>query len=247
MENDSHAQGAESSIPLMNLFSDGAKYHEYIRTPSSIQGISTNNLYLASDNRYYIHQYTATKEVDGAAGVFINNKTAFGNGQIIEDKKRRLFCITRVDKQENNASKISNIFTVLKDGSLYIGGNIPGDPGSLSNLPDIINNVNDYKIKLTTEGRLEINFDEVIDTGNNNISLKNYILTTAGSAGQGAVGAMRGHYHPLETTERIKIKAIEGEYGLSTLRDKINEIVQKLYDNYLLTGTWTYGWSGEYR
>lgn len=94
---------------------------------------------------------------DGASVLYINNPTL--NSSI----DHRLFCCA-TNKQINDDTTNLNIFTILKNGKLFIGGEIVDNNDNsiedLTNMPSEIT-VKNAGIEITSEGKLFINFNKL--------------------------------------------------------------------------------------
>ena len=98
-------------------------------------------------------------------GVFINNKTLASNndGQQISDvRDKRVFSIIKNDNGVNN-----NVLTALRNGALFIGGNIGGTQ-SLLNIPDYVE-ISEPKIILNTNGVIQMDFAKFKDLQGNDL------------------------------------------------------------------------------
>lgn len=112
----------------------------------------THDIYNPTSNKYYLTRSKTEKTIDSqSASILLNNKQNFKNETEKKLEKERLICIAnKVDK-----TTIENIITVLKNGSLYIGGQIFDENGkeininSLEELPDLIT-IKNAHIKMDT-------------------------------------------------------------------------------------------------
>lgn len=98
-------------------------------------------------------------------GVFINNKTLASNndGQQISDvRDKRVFSIIKNDNGVNN-----NVLTALRNGALFIGGNI-NSTQSLLNIPDYVE-ISEPKIILNTNGVIQMDFTKFKDLQGNDL------------------------------------------------------------------------------
>ena len=126
-----------------------------------LQISNLNPFYYNTDINYgFINQeehQTILPPSEGAAGLYINNKEALDT-QISGDQ--RLFCCA---KDANNESK--NIFSIKKDGSLYMGGVLYDVNSDViqrsSNIPDEIQ-VKDADIWISN-GVMHIDFHKIVD------------------------------------------------------------------------------------
>jgi hypothetical protein len=98
----------------------------------------------------------------------LNNRTDLDTTQVSDNS--RLFVCCASDK-DGSTDIVRNIFSILKNGSLYIGGRITGqqDP---SNLPDQID-ISNAGILITSDGRLMMDFANIV--GSNEKGLTEYI------------------------------------------------------------------------
>lgn len=105
---------------------------------------------------------------EGSVALYLNNRTDLDTTQVSDNS--RLFVCCASDK-DGSADIVRNIFSILKDGSLYIGGRITGqqDP---SNLPDQIS-ISNAGILITSDGRLMMDFANIV--GSNGRGLTEYI------------------------------------------------------------------------
>lgn len=158
----------------------------------------------------------------GAAAIFINNKTEFSNNSQ-SNLERRLLCISKI--QDN---KINNILTVLKNGSLYIGGTVSPKPDALENLSDSIK-IEGPQIELNVDGTVKMNFSRFLNM--DNTPMDEYIRQTAGSA---AGQAVAGHAHNL-SGDWIGLSNLDNLNSFSAAKDKINEIINTINGKFLLT------------
>ena len=119
-----------------------------------------NFYYEGNDNFGYINQKIDEDEhpaTIGPIGLYINNKKSWGDAQLNNDQ--RLFCCARTDND-----KTQNLFTIKKNGSLYMGGfieNIDGTSPSSENVGDEIQ-VKDADIFIE-QGVMWIDFTKMKD------------------------------------------------------------------------------------
>lgn len=228
----SEASTASSSIMSASLY-----YTEMTGGASlvyNVGNIDPNEVYKVN-NQYYNSFDGATSQTltTGAAGIFINNKKAFSGdaSEAAKDGSRRLLCITKIE-----GTGVKNILSVLKDGQLYIGGNINATGlTTLGDLPDSIN-IDNYKIRLSTDGSFELDFDMVTNVPNEygRESLSAFVNRVSGAAASGAVDSMRGHFHYFIG----KNFAPDGV----TLEERIAHIEEELQSSYLPTTNATERW-----
>lgn len=131
--------------------------------------LTTKSLFSNDNKTFYEIEEKQTEEGDyikGQTGLYINNNQAWQNSnseKIIEQE--RLFCIAKNDKKEEEKSEyVSNIFTVLRNGNLYMGGELQSQKTSLStteNLPAEIN-VENYDIAIE-DGQMKIDFTNIVN------------------------------------------------------------------------------------
>lgn len=169
----------------------------------------------------------------GAIGLFLNNKKALESEA--DEKRRILSCVTT---SSNSSSKIfNNIFTIMKDGSLYIGGTINDtSANSLSNLSDTIT-VDNAPISMNTYGQLILDFENLRNS--DDTSLIQYVtdaiktISLAGEWGKNRLGDWDSHENSVEweTSDRVE-----------DVRDTLNKLItcvadmrRALNDIYLLT------------
>lgn len=164
---------------------------------------------------------------DGEIGLYINNKetaddeiekiivTEEGDINLVE----RLFCCAKKvnqkeDEDDNSENKIlytSNIFTVLKNGELYFGGEIQseGKDGKIgyadvSKLPSKIT-ITDAYMKISSEN-LYIDFDKIRSMSDPEMDLLEYVEGRIQAAGS----MIALHKHEIKTTKKLLEKNTSG-------------------------------------
>lgn len=109
-----------------------------------------------------------TPSDSGSVGLYLNNKIDLGgNSQDENGKSSRLFTCC----SSGGEGELNNILSILKNGSLYIGGSIDGQYDT-SNLEDKIK-INNAGILITSDGKLVMNFEFI--KGADGGSLTDYI------------------------------------------------------------------------
>ncbi|MGN0992426.1 MAG: hypothetical protein ACI4PE_00585, partial [Bacilli bacterium] len=164
---------------------------------------------------------------DGEIGLYINNKetadgeiekiitTEDGNINLVE----RLFCCAKKvnqkeDEDDNSENKIlytSNIFTVLKNGELYFGGEIQSEDedgkigyADVSKLPSKIT-ITDAYMKISSEN-LYIDFDRIRSMSDPEMDLLEYVEGRIQAAGS----MIASHKHEIKTTKKLLEKNTSG-------------------------------------
>ena len=95
--------------------------YTWFNTAGNQQG-STSFYFI--EGYYYEKQDSETGTSDYNAGVYINNRDMKRDPTSPDnDFQRRLMCIAQLDKKDNE-SKMTNIFSILENGELYMGGTI---------------------------------------------------------------------------------------------------------------------------
>lgn len=143
----------------------------------------TDLFYSYWNSKIYTGEKTPSSEKGddtSAIGLFINNKISLNstNEELAEyaiyydeNINKRVFCCTGIG--EDNADK-NNIFTILKNGNLFIGGQILYPNGdttaniTINNLPDVIR-IDNPKIKMTSDGTISMDFNNFKDMTGNSI------------------------------------------------------------------------------
>lgn len=123
----------------------------------------------------------------GAAAIFINNKESVDSGAATPlGYEKRLFAAVR-----KNGSQFDNILTVLKNGTLAIGGTIRDEligNSDLSMLGDAVK-INNPGIIMTSEGQIQMDFKNFTDL--NGKDLISVITDQIGSA----IENIAPHFH----------------------------------------------------
>ena len=144
---------------------------------------TTNLPYSYWSNKTYTGEKTDPSgkgDDTSAIGLFINNKISLDstNEELAEyavyydeNVNKRIFCCSGLG--EDNSNK-NNIFTILKNGNLFIGGQILYPDGSstanmkMSKMPDVVR-IDNPKIKMTNDGTVYMDFNNFKDMNNNSI------------------------------------------------------------------------------
>lgn len=160
-----------------------------------------------TDYRYwrYHKQIDSTYNDDEntSIGLFINNKliqkTPEGTSELRD--KRILSCLFK------DSNTYQNILTILKNGTLAIGGQIQENPDRIANMPDIIT-LNDPQIKLSkgADGKYKISMDFNNFLNNDGTNLATSISGTTASVDevrQQIKNLARNTYYLFETIGAI--------------------------------------------
>ena len=129
------------------------------------------NLTVYDQSGTYFKTYLGNDEApssDGSVGLYLNNKIDLsGNSQDEGTKSSRLFTCC----SSSGGGELNNILSILKNGSLYIGGTIRNqyDTSGLADKIEIAN----AGIYIDNTGRLTMDFGNII--GNTGDSLTEYI------------------------------------------------------------------------
>ena len=126
--------------------------------------VTVNNVYQL-DNRYYsqyLDEQTTTAE--GSVALYINNRNDLTSKA--SESSRLLVCC------KGTGNSVSNIFSILKDGSLHMGGRIINQTSAVS-LTDQIEISDEYLI-IQPDGKLKMSFDDIVNI-NSNESIVSYI------------------------------------------------------------------------
>lgn len=163
------------------------------------------NAYRINNKDYLVKENGEGQQIEGDTKValYLNNKIDFNNSTAPQSgKNSRLFVCCSSDT--NNT--VRNIFSILKDGSLHIGGIINGenDPSALNDQIQIIND----GIRIDAQGRLMMNFSNICDTTGNSLIV--YIARAIAAEREALNSLIRGivntatsglasnyHYHQL--------------------------------------------------
>lgn len=135
-------------------------------------------------NKYYQNRSDYSSSSDGEVALYINNRTDLSQPARSDT---RLFCCCT--SESDTTKNVRNIFTILKDGSLHMGGTI-NKTGRASELPDEIS-INDDSYLRIRNGQLQISFRNIVDIQDPSKSVESYV--------EGAVGnsPSYAHYHKL--------------------------------------------------
>lgn len=160
------------------------------------QLLTINNLYKI-ENKYYsefLGEESTTSS--GAVALYINNRTDLNSETEVDSNSRIFSCC------KSNGITVENIFTILKDGSLHMGG-IINNASDVNNLADQIWLSNE-SIIIDSSGILKMSFDSIKDI-NSNKSIITYVQDSLSSATSGIVSQITGRYHnhsiPLSTID----------------------------------------------
>lgn len=124
-----------------------------------------------------------TPSDSGSVGLYLNNKIDLGgNSQDENGKSSRLFTCC----SSGGEGELNNILSILKNGSLYIGGSIDGQYDT-SSLEDKIK-INNAGILITSDGKLVMNFEFI--KGADGGSLTDYIGKQIANSQQGLTELM---------------------------------------------------------
>lgn len=145
----------------------------------------TIRLYQVSGGtKYAIYRgNNSSTSTEGSVGLYLNNKIDLsGNSQDENGKSSRLFTCC----SSPGTSELKNILSILKNGTLYIGGKIV-DQYDTGNLEDKIK-IENAGIMITTDGKLVMNFDNI--QGPQGDKLPDYIGKQIASSSEGLVQIM---------------------------------------------------------
>lgn len=168
-----------SSLVAINLDSQiqsGSYYYNKVFT--------INNLYKIGERYFSEYNGTETITEQGKVALYLNNRTDLTSQAA---NNSRIFSCCK-----SNGVKVENIFTILKDGSLHMGGLINNETDA-TNLSDQLTLSNEYLV-ITADGRLRLSFDNIINTSSNE-SIVSYISNSLSSATSGIISQMTGRYH----------------------------------------------------
>lgn len=182
----------------------------YYKTLESNSGYEYWELWELSDEEAEITRTSSTSEI----GLFINNKLAAKGDEESEsgEASRRLFsCIINTTNDEDTTNKKQNIFSIVKNGTLYIGGTVMGENKtdlsntSMSEIPDKIE-IEDPQIKMTSAGEVYMSFDKFkdMDTGE---SLSSTVSSAIASQ------KLIKHTHELDTLSFVAGEDEKNTYG----------------------------------
>ena len=230
---------ASVTVPAQGVHTEDISYYDITNLPSDS---ITTSLYAytnetencnywgtAIDSDTPISSTTSsvsTKEV----GIFINNKVGFSNNSVIndidsiqgttEEEQRtskavsgaeRLFMIA-LRGDENGGTEYNNIFSVLKNGNLYIGGKIKAGTGEALNVPGFAYIPDEVKITepsliMSNDGNMWVSWEKFFNLtsdgqlGNNSLQsvlnkIQQGIVDSGGNSGSGDSGSIQksGYY-----------------------------------------------------
>ena len=191
------------TIEYPAIFGQTLEYYKPIKDSNgevtSISQISDDSGYYRIENNRYVSAYPKeTREypskeedgrkfpIDGATEMYINNKTMEASKD--EKSQARLFCCTRrgAISMENDDTN-GNIFTILKNGELYMGGEIVGvDNNKIpldTPIPSMIKVINPG-LKIDFDGNLHMDLSKFKDM-NSDADILSIINSTVASASVG--------------------------------------------------------------
>ena len=147
--------------------------------------IINNDLVYNVDGVYYKNRTQKTETINASnlqTSLFLNNRISASLDRQIVGEYERLFSCVTADYSENQSSEkgfVSNIFSILKNGELYIGGTVCGKNGQalvnnflIRDLPNEIKITDEFlsvkrRINEETEQEdwgLHLNFEKLYDT-----------------------------------------------------------------------------------
>lgn len=190
-----------------NTKENGTYHYNYIEG-------ETLTVYNCGEDSYYTEKGLpdSTSIGEGSVALYLNNKTDLQSSDVSDDS--RLFVCCASDRDSGGRATIRNIFSILKDGSLYIGGQINGqqDP---TDLPDQIS-ISDAGIYIDRNGQLIMDFNHIIggdgkdlteyiaqEIATNNDALRPLMESIAANATAGLAGADHTHIVP-----ELSLKAV---------------------------------------
>ena len=139
------------------------------------------------DNIYYtqlLGEEVSTN--NGSVSLYLNNRTDLASSS---DSSSRLFVCCNSQKDKN---VVYNIFSILKDGSLHMGGTIKNVTDS-TKLPDQIQLNNDEYL-IIKDGQLQLSFDSIVDTATQE-SIVTYISSQLRQSSSDIIDDVTGRYH----------------------------------------------------
>lgn len=239
-QNDNSSISSDKNINIQIL-----EYYDLNDIPN---GQNTNELeplytnYYNVDNKYFldkVENQITKQSTEGVIGLYLNNRINLDKENSVNEGKKnnlRLLCCG-INVKGDKETQVNNIFTIKKDGTLYIGGKIlnPDDSStsgsnqdktnnktlSIDNLPDEII-IGDPEIEIDAEsGTFRINFGNLVDT-KSNLDLKQYVSDEIQAA------ALQIHSHNINSDFSAKIinqkdsKAFLNWFSSSAIT-KINE------------------------
>ena len=230
---------ASVTVPAQGVHTEDISYYDITNLPSD--SITTSLYVYTNETENYNYWGTAidsdtpissttssvsTKEV----GIFINNKVGFSNNSVIndidsvqgttEEEQRtskavsgaeRLFMIA-LRGDENGGTEYNNIFSVLKNGNLYIGGKIKAGTGEALNVPGFAYIPDEVKITepsliMSNDGNMWVSWEKFFNLtsdgqlGNNSLQsvlnkIQQGIVDSGGNSGSGDSGSIQksGYY-----------------------------------------------------
>lgn len=167
-----------SGIYLDELYQDGYKYYKKksIATCYELAGF------------YYTQLIgNVVQSGDGSVSLYLNNRTDLQSANTSGNS--RLFVCCNSNKNDNI---VHNIFSILKDGSLHMGGTIQGATSSAT-LPDQITFNNDESLVISN-GRLFMSFDSIVDRSSGQ-SIVNYMTNELNAQSAQIIGEITGRSH----------------------------------------------------
>lgn len=220
---------ANKKVEIKNVTVNSTKITYYSQNKGVFTKNSDKTLYFPNNSSvlygYDSHKILQLPGTDstgaGEIGLYINNKeTADGeiSEEVIIDEEKtllveRLFCCAKKvnekndSEEENSEEKIlytSNIFTVLKNGELYFGGEIQAKDennkigyADVSKLPSKIT-ITDAYMKISSEN-LYIDFDRIRSMSDPEMDLLAYVEGRIQAAGS----MIASHKHEIKTTKKI--------------------------------------------
>ena len=147
--------------------------------------IINNDLVYNVDGVYYKNRTQKTETINASnlqTSLFLNNRISASLDRQMVGEYERLFSCVTADYSENQSSEkgfVSNIFSILKNGELYIGGTVCGKNGQalvnnflIRDLPNEIKITDEFlsvkrRINEETEQEdwgLHLNFEKLYDT-----------------------------------------------------------------------------------
>lgn len=199
-----------------SIFSSSSKSQKttrkYYIEPSSNEGIDISpkeeEFYIVEDRLY---KTRAEKEqiitpAEGQVALYINNKEDVRNQiknqdqneEVTSKGSNRLLCCA-----VNYNNDIFNIFSILKEGHLYMGGSIDTDEKDVSKLPDSIK-ISSPLIEINSHtGNLLMSFGNIIDV-DTGMNLRDYVTDEIEAA------ALVKHKHQVDSDFLIEVKSETG-------------------------------------
>ena len=201
-------KNCKDSSGITDLEADNMDKKIYTNVFYPDNGYQEGNCIYNYNGEYYCSwdEPAGKKDVrESTIGLFLNNKIN-NNSEENADNKRILSCV-----KSEPGMRTKNILSILKNGNLYIGGDVAAKNTSILYLSDTIN-INDAGIALiknsnTGQYEIQMDFNNIKDTQNNQIGLTDYITNSIGSAIDDAVS-------------NLEIENIKGR--LNTIIDSLN-------------------------